>query len=223
MLRTLHDLPNVLCRQQTDRYRIFRQREGASPQSHMDTITATARRTGEGARTYVDVKINGKPAGADLLSGMWSTNDFSSSLELLFDPAHQPDFEFEQEDRIGDTRLLRFGFALPAERAESWPVIQVGTLAVRSGYRGKIWIDPHNYTVVRIRSEATGLPPEFPYESLITTTDYAQFALAGRVYQLPTRTEVVACARRRSDCFLNVSQFGEYALFASEHRILPTP
>jgi len=219
LLRTLRELPNVLCQQKTDRFRISRQSGGAYQESHIDTITAIARRAHDGSRTYTDVKVDGKIAPVDSAEGMWSTNDFSSSLELLFAPSYAPEFRFERDSRIGDTAVTVFRFRIPASAAPTWPFIKAGDVTVRSAYAGRIWIAKNSFRVVRIRAEATSLGHDFPYETWVATTDYTPTQLGNRTYDLPVRTESRACLQGASECYRNRSVFSHCQLFTVNHQI----
>lgn len=226
---TLHALPNVTCIQVTKRYRIARKTTLHSNVMHeetlIDTIRATARRY-NGTRTYTDVTVDGKSAHIDV-AGVWSSNDFSAGLELLFFERSTPRFKFNKEARLDGRPILDFEFYVAPQSSQDliwWPVLSVDDeISVRVPFQGDIKIDAKNFKVMSTRKVAVRLPKEFPYGSFVSTTRYSQVTLDNREYVLPVETETVACSPDKSVCFRNVSAFSNYKVFTTDHRIVTEP
>lgn len=58
------------------------------------------------------------------------------------------------------------------------------------GFRGSIWADEQSFDLIRLRIEATEVPPELLLRSAITEIDYSRASLDGKSYLIPSSAEI---------------------------------
>jgi hypothetical protein len=88
--------------------------------------------------------------------------------------------------------------------------------------KGKIWIDRENYRVLKIESEATEIPENFPIRSAKRVIDYDWVKISDVDYLLPSLSDVRLTLRQSRDVFetRNVIRFKDYQKYGSEVRVL---
>ncbi len=58
------------------------------------------------------------------------------------------------------------------------------------GFRGAIWADETSFDLIRMRIEATDVPPELQLVEATTEIDYARASLDGNSYLIPASAEI---------------------------------
>ena len=88
--------------------------------------------------------------------------------------------------------------------------------------KGKIWIDRENFRVLRVESEATEIPVDFPVRSAKRTIDYDWVSISDQKYLLPLLSDVRLTSRQRSDLYetRNLIRFKDYQKYGTEVIIL---
>src|SRR5262245_30996734 len=92
-------------------------------------------------------------------------------------------------------------------------------------YRGRCWIDPTMFQLVRLEYQALDIPKEFPILQSEGSTDYELTDIEGKKYWLPIRAEVLLMVdipdREGRVHTQNVIECNEYRKFEAQVRIVP--
>ncbi len=214
----IDDLPNFICTQVTQRHaRYFP--GGWRP---VDNFVAEL--------TYFDRKEHYKiltvankvasDATMENLSGTRSTGEFGSSMRSLFDPATNASFRLEGRDQTNGHEAIRIGYQVPQE-SSSRAINYNNERTVITAYRGRCWIDPKSFQIVRLEDKAIGIPQDFPITRSEGATDYDLADIGGRKYWLPVRAEVLLIEGGAKLHTRNVIEFKRYRKFEAEVRIIP--
>ena len=209
-------LPNFLCRQVTTRYDSDNPKSGWQAR---DTITADiAYENGE--QRYQNVKVGNKSVPSiEQTGGNWSTGEFSSWLDDLFDPSTAARFRRSGQEQLRGRSTYVFKFEVTREHSH-WRVIQAAQLYYPA-YRGTLWVDRDSSRVLRFEVEGRNIPPLFPLDKVEIATDYDLVRLsATQPFLLPTVAEVLSCEHSSSHCGRNRIEFRNYHKFGSESGIV---
>jgi hypothetical protein len=208
-------LPNFLCRQVTTRYDSDNPKSGW--QAH-DTITADITYE-NGQQRYQNVKVGSKSVPSiEQTGGNWSTGEFSSWLDDLFDPSTAARFRRSGQEQLRGRSTYVFKFEVTREHSH-WRVSDGGQLYYPA-YRGTLWVDRDSSRVLRFEVEGRNIPPLFPLDKLEIATDYDLVRLSAvQPYLLPTVAEVLSCEHSSSHCARNRIEFRNYHKFGSESGI----
>jgi hypothetical protein len=209
-------LPNFFCRQVTTRFESDTPKDGWQAR---DTITADL--TFEnGTESYKNIRV-GNQAPKDSMEdvgGNWSTGEFASLVEELFDPGTATTFRRIGADTIQGRSAYSFKFEVTRERSR-WRV-SVGGQLYYPAYRGTIWVDRETSRVLRLESESRNVPPLFPLVKVEQAVDYGFVRLSTpEPFLLPTQAEVLSCEQGSTHCVRNKIEFRNYRKFGAESEI----
>ncbi|MDM7922650.1 MAG: hypothetical protein QUS14_10160 [Pyrinomonadaceae bacterium] len=151
--------------------------------------------------------------------GTSSTGEFVTMLTTVFKPESRTEFTPVYTDTIRGRRAMMFDFEVPVELAQQR--LGCKTLIDHStvtGMRGRVWIDREFYRVLRIESDATGIPESFPCPAAKRTIDYDWAEIGDGRYLLPMLSNVTIKVRDGGKTFetRNVIRFREYQKFGTE-------
>jgi len=167
---------------------------------------------------YEIVAVNGKKISGQehmKFAGAISAGEFGSALHNIFDPRSHALFLWDRMAHLTGRRVYVFKFQVPSENGAI--VMDRDTdQKIFAAYSGKLFVDPDTLQVLRITSQLE-LPIEFPIKLGITTVDYKPIAIAGKVYTLPSRSEVRL--KDNSRLYVNQIEFRDYHKFAVESSI----
>ncbi len=208
-------LPNFFCRQLTTRYDSDRPKDGW--QAH-DTITADLAYE-NGHESYTNIKVGSKTAKSmEDVGGNWSTGEFASMLDEVFDPAAAATFRKSGQDTINGRSAFTFKFEITREHS-GWRIMDGGQLYYPA-MRGTIWIDRDTSRVLRLEKESRNMPLLFPLVKVEVAVDYDFVRLAAtQPFLLPTTSEVLSCETGSSHCTRNRIEFRNYRKFGAESGI----
>jgi hypothetical protein len=214
-------LPNVICSQETKRYKSG----GLLNKGEMklqDVVTAQVSYEA-GKEHYKDLAVNGKliHSSAPNLRAAWSTGEFASALLDVFSPRSQASFKFEKTDALNSTPALVFDYEIAPENNELWHV-EVGDLEMFPGYGGRIWINPATQHLMRLERGDIKTAATSPVRHLESTIDYADVALGdGSSFTLPVASETEACrGPSQPPCWRSELSFKNWHKFTAKTRIL---
>ncbi len=212
-------LPDVICDQETKRYR-----EGAMGDVlERDTITAKVRYEG-GHEQYSQIAIDGRPVTSSVVesSGAWSEGEFATGLRTIFLPQALTDFKFTKQEKLRSREVLVFDFKVDRKNNRSWYLRASSGGMSFPGYRGRIWIDQSTLKIVRFERKLSDVENDFPIQQVNTVIDYADVDLAdGSSFVLPVQAVNVTCPTETSkDCWHNQLNFKHWQKFATRTRIL---
>lgn len=209
-------LPNFFCRQLTTRYESDRPKDGWQA---IDTISADLAYE-DGHESYTNIKVGNKEQKGSMedVGGSWSTGEFASLLDDLFDPYTAATFRKSGQDTISGRSATTFKFDVTREHSH-WRVIMAAQLYYPA-FRGTVWIDRETSRVLRLEIESRNMPLLFPLAKVEEAVDYDFVRLAApQPFLLPTVSEVLSCQQGSSHCSRNRIEFRNYRKFGAESGI----
>ena len=212
------DLPNFICTQITTRFdRIY-----PKGWRQVDNFVADL--------TYFDKKENYKiisvanqatsTATIENLSGARSTGEFGSALRMLFDPESKASFRLEGVDQANGRQTVRASYQVPQETSRR-TINYNNERTIVTAYRGRCWIDPESFNVVRLEEKAINIPEGFPITRSEVAIDYDLQDIAGRKHWLPVRAEMMMVQGAVNFHTRNVIEFKKYRKFEAEVKFVP--
>jgi len=229
-LSCIDDLSNFICTQVT-------QRHLRSPQRGWKLVdNFVAELTYFGKEEHYKILTVGNNAATDAtienFSGTTSTGEFGTEMRSLFDPTANTSFRFEGRVQSNGHETVRIAYEVPQKprgRTITYTYNTARGMATKrtsaTAYRGRCWIDPTSFQLVRLEYKALDIPKNFPIIQSEGATDYDLADLEGKKYWLPVRAEVLLLvglvdygARVNTR---NVIEFKRYRRFEAEVRIAP--
>ncbi|MEW5978719.1 MAG: hypothetical protein AB1898_23215 [Acidobacteriota bacterium] len=213
------NLPNFICTQITQRFiRLF---PGGWRQ--VDNYVADLTYF-EKKENYKIISVANQIVAGDTtmqsLKGTRSTGEFGSALRALFDPETKATFRLEGLDETNGHKTARLGYQVPKETS-SRTINYNDQRTIITGYRGRCWIDPTSFNIVRLEDKAVGIPEDFPITRSEGAVDYDLAEISGRQYWLPVRAEILLIEGSRRFHSRNVIEFKRYRKFEAEVRLVP--
>src|SRR5688572_30259397 len=88
--------------------------------------------------------------------------------------------------------------------------------------KGRLWIDREDARVLKVESEATDIPANFPIRSARRTIDYEWVKIEDERYLLPSLSDVRLTSREGSKTYetRNVIRFRDYQKYGTDVKIL---
>lgn len=212
------DLPNFICTQVTQRWARYFPRGWQLVDNYVADLSYFDKKEHYKILTVAN-KI-APNATIENLSGTRSTGEFGTSLRSLFDPATNASFRLEGRDESNGHRTIRIGYQVPLETS-SRSINYNNERTIVTSYRGRCWIDPESFQVVRLEDKAINIPDDFPITRSEGGIDYDLAEIAGRKYWLPVRAEVLLIEGGSKLHTRNVIEFKRYRKFEAEVRIVP--
>ncbi|HMG85560.1 MAG TPA: hypothetical protein VK574_07445 [Terracidiphilus sp.] len=167
---------------------------------------------------YEVVAVNGKKADGQQhmqFGGAISAGEFGSALNNLFDPRAHAEFSWERAASLNGRSVDVFKFHVPSQNGTIVLDRDTGQkILVASS--GRLLVDSKTFEVERI-SSSLELPVGFPIKMATIEITYRPVEIAGKTYNLPSRSEV-----RMKDSvrlYVNEIQFREYHKFGVESTI----
>ncbi len=155
--------------------------------------------------------------------GTSSTGEFVTVLSKIFKPESETKFELVDTDTIRGRRTVAFDYSIERDKAKQ----QITFFAyyddsVITGMKGRIWIDRETQRVLRVETEATGIPESFPVRSAKRVIDYDWVNISEQKYLLPLASDVRLTARQSKDTYetRNLIKFKDYQKFGTEVIVL---
>lgn len=226
-LDAVEEMPDFVVKQQIQRSAAY---AGTNNFRNLDRLVVAVSYRASGEESYRVLSVNGLLQNApeakqsyESVGGTSSTGEFVTMLATIFKPESQTKFEVVQTDIIRNYKTLVFEFSVDKERAKQ-VITATGTSneSTTSGMKGRIWIDRDNGRVLRIESEATEIPANFPVRTARRNIDYEWVKIVDGNYLLPSVSDVRLTLRDKSNVFetRNVIRFKDYQKYGSEVRVL---
>jgi len=212
------ELPNFICTQITTRS------ERNFPESWRQVDNFVADLTYfEKKENYRVISVADRPATTSTienLKGTWSTGEFGTSLLILFHPQTNAKFYLEEPDLIIGHETVRISYQVPKETSGN-SITYNNERKITAAYRGRCWIDPDSFHVVRLEEKSIDIPPDFPITRAERKIDYEIREIAGQKYWLPVRAEILLVEGAVNHHARNVIEFKKYRKYEAEVRIVP--
>ena len=157
------------------------------------------------------------------VGGTSSTGEFVTVLAKIFKPESDTKFKIVDTDLINKRPALVFEYSITRDKAQQ---VIVSTDVIRStaitGMNGKIWIDREKFRVLRVESNATELPRDFPITSARRAIDYDWVKITDENYLLPVLSDVRLTFRQGTQAFesRNLIRFRNYQKYGTDFTIL---
>lgn len=226
-LEALEEMPDFVVKQQIQRSYAF---AGTNNFRNLDRLLVAVSYRASGQEEYKVLSINGilqnnaqaKQSYAET-GGTSSTGEFVTVLAKIFKPESETKFEPVDTDLIRERRAVVYDYSIERDKARQQITYfgYIGDSTV-TGMRGRIWIDRENFRVLRIESEATEIPENFPVRSAKRTIDYDWVSISAQKYLLPLLSDVRLTSRQRSELYetRNLIRFKDYQKYGTEVIIL---
>ena len=153
------------------------------------------------------------PTLGESLRGGLSIGEFGSALRGLFEHRTQAEFKLLGLKKINKLETFCIAFQVSQERSRRF--ITFNDKTIMTAYRGRCWVDPDNYRVVRLEKKAVGIPRTFPVTRFDMSVDYAPVTIAGASHWLPEEAEIWISRRRRENTPARTSSCEPKAKFDS--------
>ncbi len=153
--------------------------------------------------------------------GANSTGEFVSVLKALFEEASKTEFKPLDTDTLRGRRALVYSYEI--KKTNSKWLLDAGDASVIAAHRGKVWVDREQARVLRVESEAFGMPLTFPITGATLALDYNWVTIPGQgEYLLPSRSVVVMTRAERGESAQsrNEIRFTNYQKYGTELKIL---
>lgn len=157
------------------------------------------------------------------VGGTSSTGEFVTVLAKIFKPESETKFGIIDTDLINNRRALVYEYSITRDKAQQ---VVSSTDVIKStaitGMQGKVWIDREKFRVLRIESNATELPTDFPIRTAKRMIDYDWVEISDEKYLLPVLSDVRLTFRQGSQAFesRNLIRFRNYQKYGTEIIIL---
>jgi hypothetical protein len=226
-LTAVEEMPDFVVKQQIQRSAAY---AGTNNFRNLDRLVVAVSYRSDGKEEYKVLSVNGvvqnnsQPKGTyEEVGGTSSTGEFVTVLAKIFKPESETKFEIADTDLIKGRRTVVFYYSIERDKAQQ-ALVAAGYFndSTITGMKGKIWIDRENYRVLKIESEATEIPENFPIRSAKRVIDYDWVKISDVDYLLPSLSDVRLTLRQSRDVFetRNVIRFKDYQKYGSEVRVL---
>ena len=226
-LDAVEEMPDFVVKQQIQRSEAY---AGTNNFRNRDRLVVAVSYRSTGGESYRVLSVNGllqEPKDArgsyEEVGGTSSTGEFVTMLATIFKPESLTKFEVVQTDMIRGSKTFVYDFLVEKDRAKQ-VITAVGASSdsTITGMKGRIWIDSSNGRVLRIESEATDIPANFPVRSAKRNIEYDWVKILDEKYLLPLTSDVRLTMREKSNVFetRNFIRFKDYQKYGSEVKIL---
>lgn len=222
-LAALDDMPDFVVKQQIQRSIAYAGTGTYTPQDNL-IVAVSYRATGE--EDYRLLMINGimqtntqTKQSYEQAGGTSSTGEFVTMLATIFKPESETKFEPVESDIVRGRKTVVFDFVTAPELADQRLTCKVILeRSTRTGLKGKIWIDTQIGRVIKIESEATDIPPDFPCPTAKRNIDYDWVTISDEKYLLPLLSDVRLTVRDGGKTYetRNIIHFKNYQKYGSE-------
>jgi hypothetical protein len=148
----------------------------------------------------------------------YSRGEFGTLMQQVL-ATDKATFTWLSWETIQETRAAVFAYRV--DLAHTTMHIQNGSEGAMTAYHGLVFAKPADGTVLRITSEAEGIPPQFEFRTAGNEVDYGEVIIAGKSYLLPTLS--IFSGVGRSGLFRNETEFVEYQKFSAESELKLDP
>ncbi len=226
-LAAVEDMPDFVVKQNIVRSAAY---AGTSNFRNLDKLIVAVSYRASGQEEYKVLSVNGvlqnnetSKQSYEQVGGTSSTGEFVTVLALIFKPESETKFEIVDTDTIRERPALVFDYSIELAKAKQ-RITASGyiTDTTLSGMKGRIWIDRENFRVIRIESQATEIPKDFPIQTANRIIDYDWVTISDEKYLLPTVSDVRLTFRERSNVFetRNLIRFKNYQKYGTEIKVL---
>lgn len=226
-LEAVNEMPDFVVKQAIQRSASY---AGTNNFRNLDRLIVAVSYRAEGKEEYRVLSLNGvlqnnpKPKQTyEEVGGTSSTGEFVTILATIFKPESETKFETLDTDVIRGRKTIVYNFDITKEKARQ-QITAAGSFydSTTAGMKGKIWIDRENFRVLRVESQATEIPTDFPIRAASRNIDYDWVTIGEEKFLLPLTSDVRLTFRQQARFYetRNLIRFRQYQKFGSEVKIL---
>jgi hypothetical protein len=194
-------------------------------------VVGVSYRAAEGEK-YKLLAQNGLPTPAGVsdergdyteAGGTSSTGEFVTALRALFEEKSQTEFRVLYSDTLRGRRTIVYEYEVKLPNSQQTITYGRGGRTVRVGYRGRVWLDRELGRVLRIESQATDIPADFPVTATERAVDYEWVKIEGQGdFLLPSRAilEMSALTGPQAYQSRNDIRFRGYQKYGTEIKVI---
>lgn len=226
-LEAVEEMPDFVVKQQIQRSEAY---AGTNNFRVRDRLVVAVSYKSSGEESYRVLSVNGllqndpeAKQSYESVGGTSSTGEFVTMLATIFKPESDTKFEVVQTDVLRTYKTFVYDFSIDKDKAKQViSAVGYSTDSTVTGMKGRIWIDRDNGRVIRVESEATEIPANFPVRTAKRNIDYDWVKIVDGKYLLPSISDVRLTMREKSNVFetRNLIRFKDYQKYGSEVRIL---
>lgn len=226
-LTAVEEMPDFVVKQQIARQAAY---AGTNNFRSLDRLVVAVNYRSTGQEDYRVLSRNGNvetnstaKSSYEEVGGTSSTGEFVTVLAKIFKPDSDTKFETADTDVIRGRRAVVFNYSIERDKAQQRVTASGYTTDTAiTGMKGKIWIDRDNFRVLRVESQATEIPEDFPIRTANRVIDYDWVSIGDEKYLLPALSDVRLTFREKREVYetRNVIRFKEYQKYGSEVKIL---
>lgn len=227
-LDAVGEMPDFVVKQQIQRSEAY---AGTGNFRNLDKLIVAVSYRSSGEESYKLLSINGAlQANAESkrsyeeAGGTSSTGEFVTMLATIFKPESETEFTPVQTDLVRGRNTVIFDFSVERDKAKQQIIAGGGySQMTLTGMKGRIWIDRDEFRVLRVESEATEIPENFPIRTARRTIDYDWTTISDERYLLPLVSDVRLTFREKSNVYesRNLIRFTNYQKFGTDIIIGP--
>lgn len=227
-LEAVGEMPDFVVKQQIQRSEAY---AGTGNFRNLDKLIVAVSYRSSGEESYKLLSINGAlQANAESkrsyeeAGGTSSTGEFVTMLATIFKPESETEFTPVQTDLVRGRNTVIFDFSVERDKAKQQIIAGGGySQMTLTGMKGRIWIDRDEFRVLRVESEATEIPENFPIRTARRTIDYDWTTISDERYLLPLVSDVRLTFREKSNVYesRNLIRFTNYQKFGTDIIIGP--
>ncbi len=226
-LEAVGEMPDFVVKQQIQRSAAY---AGTGNFRNLDRLVVAVSYRASGEENYKVLSVNGilqadpkSKQSYEEVGGTSSTGEFVTMLATIFKPESQTKFEIVDTDFIRGRRAILFDFEIVKDLAQQIvSAVGYSTDTTITGMKGRLWIDRDDARVLRIDSEATEIPANFPIRTAKRSIDYEWVKIEDERYLLPSVSDVRLTLRDKAVIYetRNLIRFKDYQKYGSEVKIL---
>jgi hypothetical protein len=193
-----------------------------------DHLTIAVSYRASAGEQYRVLAVNGYPVGEEKenstyedLGGSTSTGEYVAMLAHLLSDQARARIEMVDTDQIRERKTIVYQFEVKREHS-AYVIKTDGNNSIIAGYSGKIWIDRENHRILRLETNATEIPSDFPVRRASKVIEYDWVTISDKTYLLPVNANLELTSRFDSSLIekRNEIRFRNYQKYGSEVKII---
>ena len=155
------------------------------------------------------------------VGGSTSSGEFVSVLTELFSEKAQAKFKPVDTGLVRDRRTIVYEFSVEKPNSRH-TIMATGAEKITSGYRGRVWIDRDDARVLRLDTDATDIPGNYPVRAATRLIEYDWVTINERPYLLPSRSvvEMMIAGPPQAYQSRNEIRFRNYQKYGTEIKVI---
>jgi hypothetical protein len=163
-------------------------------------------------RTSISRNGRSWPAVYEALPGIKWRAGYAAKLRALFLKPDEVSFTEERPGNVNGHAAIAYIFRAPADSISHW---FMGEQGYWPATEGKVWVSPQDDSVLRIDTNSTEFPTDFPLAQVTQHIVFDSVQIGSQRQVLPVTSEVMVLRRDSNKAALNRSTFRNYRLLSA--------